>query len=215
MSEIIDIYLRNFGEKATDPLCPEIQIYRTKNLSELWEKVCEIEGGDSPIPFWGIVWPGGRAIARYILDHRNDFAGKNVLDMAAGSGIATIAAALSGAIVLAVDIDPAAEEIALLNAALNGVEAAYSIRDVFSMTDEEMIRFDWIVAGDVFYESLLAKKSSDFLKRASEMGIQNLAADAGRVYRPENGIRVLASMDVPVEKEIEGRSSRKTDIICF
>ena len=215
MSEIIDIYLRNFGEKATDPLCPEIQIYRTKNLSELWEKVCEIDGRDSPIPFWGIVWPGGRAIARYILDHRNDFAGKNVLDMAAGSGIATIAAALSGAIVLAVDIDPAAEQIALLNAALNGVEAAYSIRDVFSMTDDEMIRFDWIVAGDVFYESLLAKKSSDFLKRASEMGIQNLAADAGRVYRPENGIRVLASMDVPVEKEIEGRSSRKTDIICF
>ena len=38
-----------------------------------------------PPPYWAFAWPGGQALARYILDHRQEVASKCVLDFGAGS----------------------------------------------------------------------------------------------------------------------------------
>ncbi|MEO8284887.1 MAG: methyltransferase [Chloroflexota bacterium] len=56
-------------------------------------------------------------LARYLARHPDRIAGLDVLDVGTGSGVAAIAAALSGASrVVAVDINPAAAESARLNA---------------------------------------------------------------------------------------------------
>ncbi|OXU25517.1 hypothetical protein TSAR_008709 [Trichomalopsis sarcophagae] len=59
-------------------------------------------------PFWSIYWPGGQAVARYILDEGRSFLGgdSRLLDIGAGCGAAAIAARMIGAgDVLANDID--------------------------------------------------------------------------------------------------------------
>jgi release factor glutamine methyltransferase len=71
---------------------------------------------------------------------------ERVLDMGTGSGVNGILAALKGAHVLAVDINPRALEAATANAVRNGVDATVEVRysDVFSAVDGtfDLIVFD-------------------------------------------------------------------------
>ena len=46
---------------------------------------------------WAFAWAGGLALARYLLDHPGEVAGKRVLDFATGSGLCAIAALRAGA----------------------------------------------------------------------------------------------------------------------
>ena len=75
---------------------PEIQLY-------LCDTAHHIVYPDR-YPCWAYAWVGGKALARYILDHPQLVEGKTIIDMAAGSGIAAIAAKMAGAArVIAVD----------------------------------------------------------------------------------------------------------------
>ena len=50
-----------------------------------------------PPPFWAFAWAGGQALARYVLDAPDLVRGREVLDLATGSGLVAIAAARAGA----------------------------------------------------------------------------------------------------------------------
>jgi predicted nicotinamide N-methyase len=50
-----------------------------------------------PPPLWAFAWAGGQALSRYLLDHPETVREKRVLDLASGSGVISIAAAMSGA----------------------------------------------------------------------------------------------------------------------
>src|SRR6185503_7992352 len=100
-------------------------------------------------PFWASAWAGGQALARYVLDHPHMVHGLRVLDLAAGCGLAGIAAALAGAAsVEANDTDPYAHRAIALNAHANGVVVTSSHADLFdtAATDAEVV-----LVGDVFY----------------------------------------------------------------
>jgi predicted nicotinamide N-methyase len=108
---------------APVPLVPRIRLYQAAEPIGVWEHT-ELALGQTglPPPFWAFAWPGGQALARYLLDHPGAVSGRRVLDMAAGSGLAAIAAALAGAAeVTACDVDPLAVAAIALNAAANGV----------------------------------------------------------------------------------------------
>ena len=63
---------------------------------------------DTP-PYWAFCWASGHALAAEILEGRVAVEGRRVIDFGAGSGVAALAAALSGASeVYAVDEDPRA-----------------------------------------------------------------------------------------------------------
>mmetsp|Transcript_19076 Transcript_19076/g.29797 ORF Transcript_19076/g.29797 Transcript_19076/m.29797 type:complete len:143 (+) Transcript_19076:128-556(+) len=49
-----------------------------------------------PEPWWGFLWPGGYAVSCFILENRNLFAGKAVVDFAAGCGVGMLAARAAG-----------------------------------------------------------------------------------------------------------------------
>ncbi len=61
--------------------------------------------------------------------------GKRVLDLGSGSGVLAVAAALLGARVVAVDLDPAARVATAANAAANGVEGAVEVLDGLEALD--------------------------------------------------------------------------------
>ena len=102
---------------------------------------------DKP-PFWAFGWSSGQVLARWIRDSRENVAGKRVLDFGAGSGIAAISAALSGAReVVALDTDPLACEAILANAELNG--ATIAVADDWNVVQGD---FDLILVADVLYD---------------------------------------------------------------
>src|SRR3954465_15321798 len=89
-------------------LVPEVVLHVADDVVALWEALEQQPGGapEEP-PFWAAAWPGGQALARYVLDHPDALAGRPVLDLGSGSGLVAVAAALAGAAsVTASEIDP-------------------------------------------------------------------------------------------------------------
>ena len=221
----LERYLRDFAECGPDLFAPELQTCNTRRLNDLWKLCCEREDAMAAVPFWGIVWPGSRALARYILDSPETVRGLRILDLGCGSGLAAIAAARAGAQqVLGIDIDAMGPLLADHLARLNGLDSRACIfrdGDGLVLTDDELDGFDLVLAGDVFYEEDFAKRALVFLRRALDRGVRNLLADPGRTHRPQpgdervNGLNVgeIAEYRVPVYPDIEGISKRTTTLL--
>src|SRR5690606_4305257 len=103
------------------PHAPEISLWLADEVTPLW-RLTEEELGEMglPPPFWAFAWAGGQGLARYLLDHPAEVAGRTVLDFAAGSGLVGVAAMRAGAAsVLCADIDPFAGAAVAANAGAN------------------------------------------------------------------------------------------------
>ena len=116
-------FIQANAKLLTVPLVPEIRLYLAEESMPIWQKTEEELGQmNVPPPYWAFAWAGGQALARYLLDNVALVAGRRVLDLGAGSGLASIAAMKSGAAsVLAADIDRYALVAVALNAQANDV----------------------------------------------------------------------------------------------
>ncbi|MFI5493008.1 class I SAM-dependent methyltransferase [Actinoplanes sp. NPDC051859] len=163
---------------------------------------------DAPPPFWAFVWAGGQALTRYVLDHPELVAGKRVLDVATGSGVAAIAAARAGAAsVEALDLDPAAAEAAQRNAEANGVTVRARAADV-----SEAGPTDVVLAGDVFYTRTVADRMTAALRKSAAAGALILVGDPGRGYFPGRLFVPRAEYTVPVPAALEETESLVTAV---
>ena len=188
-------------------IAPEIKLYLASEVTPLWQLTEErLKGSGLPPPYWAFAWPGGQGMARYLLDHPEEVRGKRVLDFAAGSGVAALAAMKAGAAkALAVDIDPMALTAIDLNAALNGVNL--EVADGIGMEDPPK-RIDVILIGDACYEQTLSARLMRWLWLCVAGGIRVLLADPGRAYVPREGLLELARYDVPVSRDLEDHDQR-------
>lgn len=210
MKSVLIHYLENEAVLEPDALCPELVAYNAPGLQGLWERAIADTGDqNAPIPFWCLVWPGARALARWILDHPEEFAGRRVLDAACGSGLAAIAATRVGAHATGVDLDPNAIELAQLTAKANGVNCRWIASDLSDHKEP----YDVILAGDVFYNADLAQLVADYCMQASLRGTRILTADPQRAHVPRKGFVALARYKVPVPKSVEGLDMRETTIL--
>ena len=110
-------------------LVPELRLHLADQALPLWQKTEDelVEAGLPP-PYWAFAWAGGQAVARYIIDHPEVVAGRRVLDVAAGGGIASLACLwASAAHVTANEIDVFAITAIGLNAAANGLTAGLEL----------------------------------------------------------------------------------------
>jgi predicted nicotinamide N-methyase len=190
-------------------LVPEIRLHLADKITPIWtasEQALE-EIGIEP-PYWAFVWPGGAATARFILDRPELVSGRPVLDLAAGSGIAAIAAAKAGAAsVTAAEIDASARAAIALNAALNDVALGISEGDPLAGAPPGDTL---ILAGDVCYQRDMAERVLAWLHRARAAGLEVWLADPGRAYLPKTGIAEMARIGVPTSLELEDRNFRET-----
>ncbi|GLX14896.1 methyltransferase [Pseudomonas straminea] len=121
-------------------------------------------------PYWCFCWASGLVLVDWLARHPEWVRGKRVLDLGTGSGVAAIAAARAGAAqVVACDLDPLALAACRANAALNGVELAYS-SDLFS----EPRDYDLAIVADVLYD----RSNLPLLDRALEHAREVLVADS-------------------------------------
>src|SRR5437899_383847 len=180
---------------AAPPLVPEIRLYLASEITPLWQATeARLAETGTPPPYWAFAWPGGQAIARQLLDQPALVAGRRVLDFAAGSGLAAIAAAKAGAVsVEAAEIDPLAGAAIALNAAANGVAVAWREDDLVGSDT----RWDVVLAGDVCYERPMAERVMPWLRRLAGHGCLVLMGDPGRSYLPDRGLARMASHVVP------------------
>jgi predicted nicotinamide N-methyase len=192
------------------PLVPRIRLYLADEPVDLWESIEATSGQDGiDPPFWAFAWAGGQALARYLLDHPEAVQGRRVIDIASGSGLVAIAAAMAGASdVTGYDIDPLAIAAIELNAAVNGVEIRADSADILDQDADA----DLILVADAFYERRLAERVTQFAKRAHANGVDVLIGDLGRTYLPRASLQPLAAYDVSGLRTVEDRNTKRTTI---
>jgi predicted nicotinamide N-methyase len=171
---------------------------------------------DTPPPFWAFAWAGGTGLARYLLDHPAQVAGRAVVDLASGSGLAAIAAMRAGAAAAwAVEIDALAAEAIALNAACNDVAVTTVLRDVLDQGLGDLgvpAGQCLVVAGDVFYSQTMSARVLTFLRRAARDGADVLVGDPGRAYFPAEYFTPITTFNVPVSLELESTTERTVTI---
>ena len=197
---------------ASPPLVPEIALHLASEVTPLWQATEATLARDNlPPPYWAFAWPGGQALARYVLDNRDIVERRRVLDFAAGSGLAAIAAAKAGAFrVTASEIDPFALAAIASNARLNGVRVDIASHD---LTAEAPDGWRVVLAGDVCYERPMAERVISWLRTAAKRGALVLIADPGRAYLPAQGLEELARYVVPTSRDLEDRGERETSVL--
>ncbi len=206
-----EAFVRANTTPGRSDMVPEIELLLASEMTPLWHATEDSlsHNGLQP-PYWAFAWPGGLALARYLLDHPQTVRDQRVFVFAAGSGIDAIAAAKAGAAdVVACDIDPFARVAIALNARRNGVEIGISGEDPLG---ERGTRADVIIAGDVYYEPEMGDRTTAWLRRCMLGGADVILADPGRGYMPTHGVDQLATYAVPTSLELEDREVRHTTI---
>jgi predicted nicotinamide N-methyase len=191
---------------------PRIALVQAHPGTGLWADT----GGyrsDSPPPFWAFAWPGGVALARHVLDHPELVAGRRVLDVATGSGLVAVAAALAGAAhVVAADSDDDAVAAVRRNAEANGVADRVDARRWDVAHGDDAGDADVVLAGDAFYSAGVARAMLAFLRRAARGGADVLVSDPGRGFLPRGAFVEVSTMDVPVSAALEDATVARTTI---
>ncbi|HUZ98231.1 MAG TPA: 50S ribosomal protein L11 methyltransferase [Gaiellaceae bacterium] len=141
------------------------------------------------MPYWAELWPSGVALACVVAEL--DLGGKRVLELGAGLGLPSLAAALRGADVLATDWADDAVTLLRENAKRNGI----AVRAERVRWDEpglllEGEPWDLVLGADLLYEERNATVLLELLPRLGARDV--LLADPGRPAAPG----LLAHWDV-------------------
>ncbi len=199
-------FVREHTEVAVVPLLPEIRLRQANAAFLVWETTeRDLAARGMGIPFWAFPWPGGIAVARYLLDQPEVVAGRRVLDLGSGSGLVAIAAALAGADhVVANDIDPLAVAAVELNAAVNNVTVEALGADLTRDAEHPaVIDAEVVIAGDIAYDQTMSEGVFNLVRRFASRGVEVLVGDPGRAHLPSSGLTELASYEVPVSRALE------------
>jgi len=130
------------------------------------------------LPYWAELWPSGLALARYVETLELD--GMRIVELGAGLGLPSLAAALRGAEVLATDW--ADDAVALLRANAERNHVAVRVECVRWDEPVELVRrapYDLVLGADLLYESRNAAQLLDLLP---QLGQEIVIADPGRPF---------------------------------
>jgi predicted nicotinamide N-methyase len=208
-----EVFIKSNTTIMSPPHVPEIRLHLASEAHDLWLKTeDELQEIGLPPPFWAFAWAGGQGLARYVLDHPGQVAGRNVIDFASGSGLVAIAAAKAGASrVTAVDTDPWAETAISLNAAANDVDVVFKGANVIGRD----IDADVLLAGDVFYDRAFAEALTPWFSMLASKGTVVLVGDPGRAYLPKTRLEAYGTYEVPVTRVLEDSDVKKTTVWRF
>ena len=192
-------------------MVPEFRLWLASEYVPIWQATeTWLEEQNVDPPYWAFCWPGGQAIARYLLDNPILVEGLRVIDFAAGSGVSSLAAARAGAAsVVANDIDALSLVAARLNARANDLAFEVS-REDWLAGPEGAPDADIVIAGDVCYERDMSTRALAWLRGHARLGRLVLLGDPGRNYFSAQGLEEQARYDIPTSLQLENRGMRET-----
>jgi len=132
-------------------------------------------------PLFGVVWGSGQALARLMVDF--DVAGKRVLEVGCGIGLASLVLNHREADITATDLHPEAGRFLAKNATLNGGRHIPFVRtgwDDEDAVDDDLGTFDLIIGSDLLYERGHADALSGFISRHGRGHCEVLLLDPRR-----------------------------------
>ena len=156
----------------------ELALLRPVSADELIDETAFDE--DEFLPYWAELWPSGVALAEVVAGL--DVRGLRVLELGAGLGLPSLAAALGGAEVLATDWAEDAVALLRANAARNGI--ALRAERVRWDDPEPLLReapWQLVLGADLLYEERNAEQLLELLPR---LGGDVLLAEPGRPFAP-------------------------------
>jgi len=183
-------------------LCPELRVptipdgldfdgFRTANAPAL----------GAAVPYWAIAWPGGQAIARYLLDHPWVVRGRCVVDLGCGCGIVAAAAMRAGAaLAMAIDTEPNALIAAAETARLNGVNVITRLDRIERFAPDAGAV---VCAGDLWYEREIGRGATLALRRMANDGLRVICGDLGRSAKPRHRIVERARYSLTASESFE------------
>ena len=127
---------------------------------------------------FGQVWPAGRVLAQAMSSF--DVAGKRILELGCGLGLASLVLSRRKADITASDHHPLAEEFLTYNAALNGLAAPAYLDISWTQPQPNLGKFDLIIASDVLYERGHAEQLSRLISLHATPSSEVLITDPGR-----------------------------------
>jgi predicted nicotinamide N-methyase len=147
------------------------------------ELLAEDDPDEDRLPFWAELWPSGITLARAVLSQ--PLAGQRALELGCGLGLVSVAAALAGAQVVAVDRSPEATAFTASNAARNDVAVRTAV-SAFDQPDPWLGEAPWdlVLAADVLYEQRNVPVLLWLLPRLAGTTGEVWLADPGRPSLP-------------------------------
>ena len=166
----------------------------------------DFKASDERLPYFSLLWAAGESLARAVLAGPA-LAGKRVLDLGCGVGVAGLAAARRGGRVTFLDWEPRAHEFVRASAKRLGVTPeAHVVADWRKPGD--VADFDLVLGADVLYDARNAPGVARFLAAALAPGGEAWVADPSRLHAaafpPEataRGLVVLESGALPTNAE--------------
>ncbi len=147
---------------------------------------------------FGQVWPSGRLLAEAM--SRFDVAGKRILELGCGLGLASLVLQRRGANVVASDVHPLAEPFLAYNAALNALPAVVYRQLRWDVPLPALGEFDLVIGSDVLYERDHAVMLAKLVRQHTHAGSEVLITDPGR-GNSAPFTRALATQGFVVEEE--------------
>jgi predicted nicotinamide N-methyase len=198
------------------PHVPELRLHLADDVTVVWQEAEEALGPvASEPPYWATAWAGGQAVARYLLDRPETVAGRTLLDLATGSGLVAIAAALAGAArVIANDVDPVGVAALRENLEANDVTGEVEVR-LGDLVGGGVPDEDVVVAGDICYERRMAERMLQWLRNCHDAGRTVLLGDPGRAFLPRQGLREVARYEILGDPTLENAKVTSAAVFTF
>jgi predicted nicotinamide N-methyase len=106
------------------------------------------------LPYGVVLWPAAIALAHEVASRADDFAGRRVLELGAGTGLPGIVAAALGGRVVQTDRHELAMSVCKRNGERNSVGSIeYRLADWTDWDDTE--QYEWIFGSDILYGEIL------------------------------------------------------------
>lgn len=124
------------------------------------------------VPYGIALWPAAIALAHDVASRGNEFAGKRVLELGAGTGLPGIVAATLGGRVVQTDRQELALSVCRRNGERNNITTIeYRLADWITWDDAH--RYDWILGSDILYGAAM----HEYLRQIFESNL----APSGRI----------------------------------
>ena len=192
-------------------MVPEFRLWLASEYVPIWQATeAWLEEQNVDPPYWAFCWPGGQAIARYLLDNPTLVEGQRVIDFAAGSGVSSMAAARAGAAsVVANDIDALSLVAARLNARANDLTVEVSPTTGWPVPTARPTPTSSSRATSATSARCRHARSPG-CAAMPRLGRLVLLGDPGRNYFSAQGLEERARYEIPTSLQLENRGMRET-----
>jgi predicted nicotinamide N-methyase len=151
-------------------------------------------------PLFGVLWPAGVALAEAM--SVIPIAGRRILEVGCGLGLASLVLQRRGADITASDHHPLAEAFMRHNTDLNDLAPIPFRLASWGGADTGIGRFDLLIGADVLYEHDHPRILAAFLALHANPTVQFVMADAGRGHCGRFNARMEAQGYTRVEKRV-------------